>query len=102
MTVLSVRHNMVYCYSRPVALGNHRLIRLLIFSSPAPIRLIYDVFGNSVAIASFSKQSTEMSVPLMICLRLGHVSPAAPTVTTDIRCRHSERTYLTGLGLTFR
>ena len=55
MTVLSVRHNMVYCYSRPVALGNHRLMRLLIFSSPAPIRLIYDVFGNSVAIASFSK-----------------------------------------------
>jgi hypothetical protein len=51
---------MVYCYSRPVALSNHRLMRLLIFSSPAPIRLIYDVFGNSVAIASFSKPSAEV------------------------------------------
>jgi len=51
---------MVYCYSRPVALGNHRLMRLLIFSLQAPIRLIYDVFGNSVAIASFSKPSAEV------------------------------------------
>ena len=54
MTVLSARHNMVYCYSRPVALGNHRLMRLLIFSSPASICLIYDVFGNSVASASLA------------------------------------------------
>jgi len=35
-------------------------MRLLIFSSPASIRLIYDVFGNSVASASFSKPSAEV------------------------------------------
>jgi len=58
--MFSVCGNMVYCYSRPVALGKHRLMRLLIFSPPASIRLIYDVFGNSVAIASFSKQSAEV------------------------------------------
>jgi hypothetical protein len=51
---------MVYCYSRPVALGNHRLMRPLIFWPPASIRLIYDVFSNSVANAWFSEPSAEV------------------------------------------
>ena len=46
VTVLSVRHNIVFCYSRPVVLGSHRLMRPLIFSPPASIRLIYDVFQH--------------------------------------------------------
>jgi hypothetical protein len=70
MTVLNVRHTTVYRYSLPVQLGDHRLmlrprdshdLRLiktnLNFSPEATVRWLYDVFGNSVAIASFSEPS---------------------------------------------
>ena len=75
MTVLNVRHTTVYRYSRPVTLRDHRLmlrprdshdLRLiktnLTFSPPATVRWMHDVFGNSVAIASFSEPATELRV----------------------------------------
>src|SRR5580700_9913536 len=75
MTVLNVRHTTVYRYSRPVVLGDHRLmlrprdshdLRLiktnLTFSPAATVRWLYDVFGNSVAIASFSEPSYELRI----------------------------------------
>jgi transglutaminase-like putative cysteine protease len=75
VTVLNVLHTTVYRYSRPVALGDHRLmlrprdshdLRLiktnLIFSPAASVRWLYDVFGNSVAIASFSEPSAELRI----------------------------------------
>ncbi|MGA8613233.1 MAG: transglutaminase family protein [Xanthobacteraceae bacterium] len=75
MTILNVRHTTVYRYSRPVVLGDHRLmlrprdshdLRLiktnLSFSPAAKVRWLYDVFGNSVAIASFSEPSDELRV----------------------------------------
>jgi transglutaminase-like putative cysteine protease len=75
VTVLNVHHTTVYRYSRPVVLGDHRLmlrprdshdLRLiktsLICSPPATLRWLYDVFGNSVAIASFSEPSAELRI----------------------------------------
>ena len=75
MTVLNVRHTTVYRYSRPVTLRDHRLmlrprdshdLRLiktnLTFSPPASVRWMHDVFGNSVAIASFSEPAAELRV----------------------------------------
>jgi transglutaminase-like putative cysteine protease len=75
MTILNVRHTTVYRYSRPVVLGDHRfmlrprdshdlrLIRTnLTFSPTATVRWLYDVFGNSVAIASFSAPSDELRI----------------------------------------
>jgi transglutaminase-like putative cysteine protease len=75
MTILNVRHTTVYRYSRPVALGDHRLmlrprdshdLRLiktsLTFSPPAAVRWMHDVFGNSVAIASFSHPAAELRI----------------------------------------
>ena len=75
MTVLNVRHTTVYRYSLPVLLGYHRLmlrprdshdLRLiktnLNFSPAATVRWLYDVFGNSVAIASFSEPSHELRI----------------------------------------
>ena len=75
MTVLNVRHTTIYRYSRPVVLGDHRLmlrprdshdLRLietdLTFSLPATVRWLYDVFGNSVAIASFAGTSSELRI----------------------------------------
>jgi transglutaminase-like putative cysteine protease len=75
MSILKVRHSTVYRYSHPVALGDHRLmlrprdshdLRLietnLTFSLPASVRWLYDVFGNSVAIASFAERSAELRI----------------------------------------
>jgi transglutaminase-like putative cysteine protease len=81
VTVLNVRHTTVYRYSRPVALGDHKLmlrprdshdLRLiktdLTFSPPASLRWMHDVFGNSVAIASFSEPSSELKIESSLLL----------------------------------
>src|ERR1700735_4654948 len=81
MTVLNVRHTTVYRYSRPVRLGDHRLmlrprdshdLRLiktnLTFSPAASLRWIHDVFGNSVAIASFGEPAAELRIESSLVL----------------------------------
>ena len=81
MTVLNVRHTTVYRYSCPVVLGDHRLmlrprdshdLRLiktnLTFSPPASVRWMHDVFGNSVAVASFAEPSTELHIESSLVL----------------------------------
>jgi transglutaminase-like putative cysteine protease len=75
MTILNVRHTTVYRYHRPVRLGDHRLmlrprdshdLRLirtnLTFSPAAAVRWIHDVFGNSIAIASFGQPAAELRI----------------------------------------
>jgi transglutaminase-like putative cysteine protease len=75
LTVLNVRHTTVYHYSRPVRLGDHRLmlrprdshdLRLietnLNISPAASLRWLHDIFGNSIAIASFSEPTTELRI----------------------------------------
>lgn len=75
MTVLNVRHTTIYRYSRLVRLGDHRLmlrprdshdLRLiqtnLTLSPSASIRWIHDVFGNSIAIASFTEPTAELRI----------------------------------------
>src|SRR5690349_18355556 len=75
MTILNVRHTTVYRYSRQVRLGDHRLmlrprdshdLRLirtnLSFSPPASVRWLHDVFGNSIAIASFAEPAAELRI----------------------------------------
>ena len=81
MTILDVRHTTVYRYRRPVRLGDHRLmlrprdshdLRLietsLNLSPPASIRWIHDVFGNSIALASFTDPTTELRVESILRL----------------------------------
>jgi transglutaminase-like putative cysteine protease len=81
VTVLNVRHTTVYRYSRPVTLGDHRLmlrprdshdLRLiktnLTFSPLAAVRWMHDVFGNSVAIASFSEPAAELRIESTLVL----------------------------------
>ena len=67
MSLLTVRHVTVYRYSRPVGLGEHRMmfrpreshdLRLLsskleITPRPASLRWLHDAFDNSVAVATF-------------------------------------------------
>lgn len=75
MAILNVRHTTVYRYARPVRLGDHRLmlrprdshdLRLIqtsLKSSPsATLRWYYDVFGNSIAIASFAQPAAELRI----------------------------------------
>jgi transglutaminase-like putative cysteine protease len=75
MTILNVRHTTVYRYRRPVRLGDHRLmlrprdshdLRLirtnLNFLPRASVRWIHDVFGNSIAIASFAESAAELRI----------------------------------------
>jgi len=73
MKVLTVHHDTVYRYNRPVSFGEHQLmfrprdshdLRLvdtrLVVSPPAKIRWYHDVFSNSIAIATFHTQSSEL------------------------------------------
>ena len=81
MPVLQVRHTTVYRYRRPVRLGDHRLmvrprdshdLRLirtgLNFSPPASVRWVHDVFGNSIAVASFATLAAELTIESSLTL----------------------------------
>jgi transglutaminase-like putative cysteine protease len=74
VTVLCVKHRTQYLYQHPVVLGPHRLmcrprdshdLRLLdtgiaITPQPSELRWMHDVFGNSIAIATFSEPAAEL------------------------------------------
>jgi transglutaminase-like putative cysteine protease len=75
MTILTVSHKTVYRYARPVRFGDHRMmlrprdshdLRLidtaLSITPPASVRWLHDVFGNSIAIASFRDAADELVV----------------------------------------
>ncbi|MCP4330181.1 MAG: transglutaminase family protein [Alphaproteobacteria bacterium] len=74
MKVLTVEHETVYRYHRPVRFGEHRLmfrprdshdLRLretsLRISPPTEIRWMHDVFSNSIAIAHFEAAADTLS-----------------------------------------
>ncbi len=75
MTVLRVTHKTTYVYKKPVEFGEHRLmsrprdshdLRLLdttlVIDPPASaIRWIHDVFGNSIAIATFGAPAERLT-----------------------------------------
>ena len=74
MRLLTVQHVSTYRYSEPVALGEHwmmfrpreghdlRLVStaLEIFPQPNRLRWLHDVFDNSIAVASFDDETTEL------------------------------------------
>jgi transglutaminase-like putative cysteine protease len=75
MPLLTIHHKTEYRYRRPVAFGEHRImlrprdghdLRVLsceLDIAPAPMRLrwIHDVFGNSVAIATFDERADTLT-----------------------------------------
>jgi transglutaminase-like putative cysteine protease len=76
MPLLTIHHKTEYRYTHPVAFGEHRImlrprdghdLRVLsgsleIEPKPASLRWIHDVFGNSVAIATFDQRARTLSV----------------------------------------
>src|SRR6476620_10104495 len=75
MPLLTINHKTVYRYTRPVAFGEHRIMLLprdshdlrvlksdlVIDPQPMSLRWIHDVFGNSVAIATFDERADTLS-----------------------------------------
>lgn len=71
MPLLTIHHKTEYRYAHPVAFGEHRIMlrprdghdlrvltgRLDISPEPISLRWIHDVFGNSVAIATFDERA---------------------------------------------
>jgi transglutaminase-like putative cysteine protease len=75
MPRLRIHHKTEYRYAHPVAFGEHRVMlrprdghdlrvlesKLDIVPEPMRLRWIHDVFGNSVAIATFDERASELT-----------------------------------------
>ena len=89
MPVVTIRHTTVYSYANPVQFGDHRMmfrprdshdLRVLEtgleISPTASVRWLHDVFGNSIAIASFGEPASELR--LVSTIRLEHFPSDVP------------------------
>ena len=95
----TVRHLTVYRYSEPVRLGEHRMmfrprashdLRLLhsqldIRPQPLELRWLHDVFDNSVAIASFDTEATELRFDSTVTLE--HIETPRPDYMLEAAAR---------------
>jgi len=75
MPLLTIHHKTEYRYAHPVEFGEHRIMlrprdghdlrmlngKLEITPEPASLRWIHDVFGNSVAIATFDERARKLT-----------------------------------------
>ena len=76
MPVLQLKHTTTYRYSQPASFGEHRLMvrpresydqrllesSLIIDPEPSELRWLQDVFGNSVAIATFARRAKQLHI----------------------------------------
>lgn len=91
MGILTVTHSTIYEYANPVALGPHRMMfrprdshdmrlletGLMIDPPPSDLRWMHDVFGNSVALASFEGISaSRLTIESRIVLEQFTVEPS--------------------------
>ena len=100
MPLLTIHHKTEYRYAYPVAFGEHRIMlrprdghdlrvlssQLEIAPEPASLRWIHDVFGNSVAIATFEARAATLSVTLTVTVEQ---HPAEPFALTPVRLNAS-------------
>ena len=101
MPLLQLKHTTTYRYSQPVNFGEHRLMvrpresydqRLLdhtltIDPEPSELRWLQDVFGNSVAIATFERRALRLHIESTA--RLIH----QPHELVDLHIEDYARTY---------
>ena len=83
MPFLTVSHVTSYTYRQPVSFGEHRLMvrpresydqhlieaRLTIDPEPSDLRWVQDVFGNSVAIATFDRRAKTLTIDSNVRVR---------------------------------
>src|ERR1700753_3983771 len=95
MPLLRVHHKTCYRYASPVAFGEHRIMvrprdshdlrlffsELEIAPKPVGLRRIHDVFGNSVAIATFDMQADTLTFDSHVIV--DHKPAPAFTLTPD-------------------
>jgi len=96
MRLLTVRHITTYRYSKPVRLGEHRMMfrpreshdlrlvktKLDIVPQPADLRWLHDVFDNSVAIATFDDTTVELRFDSTVTLE--HLETALPDYKLEV------------------
>jgi transglutaminase-like putative cysteine protease len=101
MTILTISHVTRYTYRQPVAFGEHRIFvrpresydqhlveaRLDITPEPAELRWTQDVFGNSLALATFDRRAKELRIDSWI--RLKH----DPLLTDEVDIEPYARRY---------
>ncbi len=97
MPSLKVCHSTVYRYRRPVSFGPHRMMfrprdshdlrlvstRLAIRPEPARIRWVHDVFGNSIATATFPEDARADRLEFVSELDLVHYVSGLPTFPVE-------------------
>jgi transglutaminase-like putative cysteine protease len=104
MPVVTIRHTTFYRYAAPVTFGDHRLmfrprdshdLRLLEtglqISPTANVRWLHDVFGNSIAVASFLEPAQELQ--LVSTIRLEHFPGIALEFPLEPYARHHPFSY---------
>src|SRR4051812_3628650 len=104
MTILTVIHRTIYRYGSPVAFGDHRLmfrprdshdLRLLKtgleIRPAASVRWHHDVFGNSIAIASFAGKASELYFES--CFRAQHYPIEVEEMPVDAYARRYPFSY---------
>ncbi len=105
MPILTIAHTTTYAYRQPVAFGEHRIMvrpresydqRLLsaqldIDPAPVEIRWLHDVFGNSVAVASFAGRATSLRIAAHA--RLDHRPQPIEAVAVEAYARRYPFTY---------
>ncbi|MDB5582133.1 MAG: transglutaminase-like [Bradyrhizobium sp.] len=93
MPLLTIHHKTEYRYAHPVAFGEHRImlrprdghdLRMLsgnleIAPSPMSLRWIHDVFGNSVAIATFDERAETLTFTSTATVEHNPADAFAPT-----------------------
>ncbi len=101
MTILTISHVTRYSYRQPVAFGEHRIFvrpresydqhlieaRLEITPEPADLRWTQDVFGNSLALATFDRRARELRIDSTI--RMEH----KPLLTDEVEIEPYARRY---------
>jgi transglutaminase-like putative cysteine protease len=93
MPLLTIHHKTEYRYAHPVAFGEHRImlrprdghdLRVLagsleIVPEPMSLRWIHDVFGNSVAIATFDERAETLTFSSTATVEHNPAAEYAPT-----------------------
>ena len=116
MTILSIHHKTTYRYHRPIGLGPHRLmlrpresrdLRLLssavTITPTATVKWAHDVFGNTVATATFQDLADSLTIDSLAQLQLDTVAwpvfdIAATAISYPFLYSDDERTDLGALA----